>query len=71
MILKRKKRGASRLLLITHRYSDSSLSDGGLRDFAATMRVEFDKWHETLPAELKVDLSDENRFYLPHVLQLQ
>jgi hypothetical protein len=35
------------------------------------MRVEFYEWENGLPAELKIDLEDVNKFHLPHVLQLQ
>lgn len=56
---------------VLSRYSDKTISDEVLREFAASMRVEFDTWLKTLPEELRVDVSDENRPYLPHVLQLQ
>ncbi|KFY66105.1 hypothetical protein V496_02197 [Pseudogymnoascus sp. VKM F-4515 (FW-2607)] len=51
-------------------YSDKSFSDEGIRELAASMRVEFTTWQNALPEELRVDMSDDNRFYLPHVLQL-
>ncbi|KFY09392.1 hypothetical protein V491_08223 [Pseudogymnoascus sp. VKM F-3775] len=51
-------------------YSERTFSDEGIRELAASMRVEFTTWQNALPEELRVDISDENRFYLPHVLQL-
>ncbi|KFY74649.1 hypothetical protein V499_05312 [Pseudogymnoascus sp. VKM F-103] len=51
-------------------YSDKTFSDDGIRELAASMRVEFATWQNALPEELRVDMSDENRFYLPHILQL-
>lgn len=53
------------------RYSDKTFSDDNIRELAASMRVEFTIWQNALPEELRVDMSDENRIYLPHVLQLQ
>jgi hypothetical protein len=58
-------------LLRLLRYSDKTLSDEQLREFATSLRVELDAWRKGLPVELRVDLSDESQFYLPHVLQLQ
>ncbi|EHK99394.1 putative Nitrogen assimilation transcription factor nit-4 [Glarea lozoyensis 74030] len=46
------------------------LSDAELRDFASDMRREFAQWHESLPEELAVDLLNDEKMYLPHVLQL-
>lgn len=35
------------------------------------MRNEFERWYQSLEPELVVDLNDDTRTYLPHVLQLQ
>jgi hypothetical protein len=53
-------------------YSDKTISDEALCEFAASMREQFTAWQESLPPELQVDVHDEKGevFYLPHVLQL-
>ncbi|RFU32302.1 hypothetical protein B7463_g4018, partial [Scytalidium lignicola] len=51
-------------------YSGRVLSNDSLQKFATDMRLEFKRWQEELPRELVVDMSQENKFYLPHVLQL-
>ncbi|KAG4441939.1 hypothetical protein IFR05_002558 [Cadophora sp. M221] len=51
-------------------YSGKSISDDRLEEFAAGIRVEFDEWTRELSTELQVNLEDESRLYLPHVLQL-
>ena len=52
-------------------YSSRPLSEDRLRKFAASMRADFTSWEQDLPMELRVDLSDDTKPYLPHVLQLQ
>jgi hypothetical protein len=52
-------------------YAGRSLSDQELCDFATDMRQSFADWYNDLPAELAVDVNDETRIYLPHVIQLQ
>ena len=47
------------------------VSDEQLRQFALTMRIELDAWYTGLAIELRIDLANESRYYLPHVLQLQ
>ncbi|KAH9214488.1 fungal-specific transcription factor domain-containing protein [Leptodontidium sp. 2 PMI_412] len=51
-------------------YSGKSISDDRLEEFAAGIRVEFDEWKRGLPIELRVNMEDKSRPYLPHVLQL-
>ncbi|KAH8802561.1 fungal-specific transcription factor domain-containing protein [Xylogone sp. PMI_703] len=51
-------------------YSGRVLSNDELQKFATDMRLEFKRWQQELPPELVVDMSQEDIFYLPHILQL-
>ncbi|KAH8585501.1 fungal-specific transcription factor domain-containing protein [Bisporella sp. PMI_857] len=51
-------------------YSARTLSEETLQQFAASMRDELASWEEDLPADLRVDLHDDSKLYLPHILQL-
>jgi hypothetical protein len=53
------------------RYSGRKIGINELAKFLSTTQKEFSLWMDNLSPELRVDLSNTDRTYIPHVLQLQ